>query len=130
MVLSGGLVLMGIIMLGLQQHFWTQRRFVELRLDAIHDLNWLLAQLLTNYIADPAYAPDRQFLHSWNAAATKARSLFPDHATRLLKQADARICRPSEGMAGTSPPDVRELIELHEAALRALYREAGFRRLR
>jgi hypothetical protein len=127
MVVFAGLMLMAIIMLALQQNFWTRRRFIELRLDAIHDLNWLLAEFLSNRITDPAYNPDQQFLHSWNAGTAKARSLFPDRAIQPLQQIDARICRPREGAAGAGPPCVRELIELREAALRALYRETGFR---
>jgi len=127
MVVFAGLMLMAIVMLGLQQYFWIRRRFIELRLDAIHDLNWLLAEFLSNRITDRAYSPDQQFLHSWNAATAKARSLFPDRAIQPLQHIDVRICQPPAGAVHAGPPCVRELIELREAALRALYRETGFR---
>lgn len=127
MAVLAGLMLMAVVMLRLQQYYWAQRRLVELRLDAIHDLNWLLAQYLTNRIADPAYAPGNDFLHSWNAAAAKARALFSERALQALEQLQAHLRRVPEPAAEAGQAGIRQFIEMQDAALRALYREAGFR---
>jgi len=127
MVVLAGLMLMALVMLRLQHYYWTQHRLVELRLDAIHDLNWLLAQHLTNRIADPAYAPGNDFLHSWNAAAAKARTLFSGRALQELEQLQAHVRQTPSPTADKEQVGIRQFIEMQDSALRALYREAGFR---
>jgi hypothetical protein len=127
MIVLAGLMFMAIVMLRLQHYYWMQRRLVDLRLDAIHELNWLLAQFLTNCVADSSYAPGNDFLHSWNAAAAKARTLFPERALQALERVHARICRVPDDAADEAPAGAQQLMETQNAALRALYREAGLR---
>lgn len=128
MTVLAGLMLMVIVMLRLQQYFWTQRRLVDLRLEAIHELNWLLAQFLTNCIADAAYVPGRDFLHSLNAATSKARTLFSQRSLQALKAVEAVVGQaPGPPPSGDRRASIQQLIAMQEAALRALYQETGFR---
>lgn len=127
MTVLAGLMLMVIVMLRLQQYFWTQRRLVDLRLEAIHELNWLLAQFLTNCIADAAYVPGRDFLHSLNAATSKARTLFSQRSLQALQALEAVVGQAPGPPWGDRRASIQQLIAMQDAALRALYQETGFR---
>ena len=61
MIVAATTFAMLLVMQYLQHHFWRSHRLTDLRLEAINQLTWLLAEFLTNYIADDDYAPSTEF---------------------------------------------------------------------
>ncbi len=125
-IMIGGAVL-AVLMLHLQHRYWMSKRLTELRLEAISQINWLLAQFLTNYMNDQGYVPSRDFLHSFRAATSKAQALFSDGTWQVFTHIE-RMVAPNLGTRpGDAPQDVTRFLEAQDAALRALYREVGLR---
>jgi len=57
MTILAGMILVSIVMLSLNHYFYMRRRLTDVRLESIHEVNWLLAQYLTNWITDRDYVP-------------------------------------------------------------------------
>jgi len=127
MILAATAFLMLLVMPYLQHYIWRAHRLTDLRLEAINQVAWLLAEFLTNYISDEGYTPSREFLRSFRAAGAKARALFSDEAWRAFRKVEVMV-GPNLG----TPPEegkgsVDHFIQLQDAALRALYAEAGLK---
>jgi len=126
MTILAGMILMTIIMLGLNHYFYMRRRLTDLRLEAIHEVNWLLAQFLTNWLADRDYVASEDFLQTFRAATSKTWALFSDPSCQTLRRIEAMV----EPNLGARPGDIRDantFLQAQDAALRALYRETGLR---
>ena len=74
MAILAGMILAITIMLSLNHYFYMRRRLTDVRLESIHEVNWLLAQYLTNWITDRDYVPSEDFLQSFRAATSKTRA--------------------------------------------------------
>ena len=127
MILAATAFLMLLVMQYLQHYFWKSHRLTDLRLEAINQLAWLLAEFLTNYIADEGYAPSTEFLRSFRAAGAKARALYSGETWQALRKVEMMVGpnlgTPREEGKGS----VDHFLQLQDAALRALYAETGFK---
>lgn len=127
MILAATAFLMYVVMQYLQHYFWRSHRLTDLRLEAINQLAWLLAEFLTNYIADEDYTPSKEFLRSFRAAGAKARALFSDAAWQAFRRVEVMV-GPSLGTPpGEEQGSVDHFIQLQGAALRAFYAETGLK---
>jgi hypothetical protein len=126
MIFLGGMMLVSIVMLSLNHYFYMQRRLTDVRLESIHEINWLLAQFLTNWTVDRDYVPSEDFLQSFRAATSKTWALFSDPTCRMLGRIEAMV-DPNLGAHPESARDVDAFLQAQDAALRALYRETGLR---
>ncbi len=126
MTILAGMILVSIVMLSLNHYFYMRRRLTDVRLESIHEVNWLLAQYLTNWINDRDYIPREDFLHTFRAATSKTWALFSDATCQILKQIEAMV-DPNLGAPPGGTRDVDAFLQAQDAALRALYREAGLR---
>jgi len=125
MIVAATTFVMLLVMQYLQHHFWRAHRLTDLRLEAINQLTWLLAEFLTNYIADDAYAPSTEFLRSFRAATAKAKALFSDETWQVVGKVEVMVA-PNLGTApGKGKESVDHFLQHQDAALRALYAEAG-----
>ena len=75
----------------LQHHFWGKQRLSEIRLDAIKDVNSLLADFLTHYIGDPKFQPSNHFFTSFMAASANIEALFSRKAFGVFKELEVMI---------------------------------------
>jgi hypothetical protein len=125
MTILAGMILVFIIMLGLNHYFYMRRRLTDLRLEAIHEVNWLLAQFLTNWLADRDYVASEDFLHTFRAATSKTWALFSDTSCQTFRRIEAMV-EPALGRPGDMR-DANTFLEAQDAALRALYKEAGLK---
>jgi hypothetical protein len=127
MILAATVFLMLLVMQYLQHYFWKSHRLTDLRLEAINQLAWLLAEFLTNYIAEEGYIPSKEFLQSFRAAGAKARALFSNETWQVFRKVEVMVGpnlgTPREEGKGS----VDHFIQLQDAALRALYAETGFK---
>jgi hypothetical protein len=126
MIILAGMMLVSVVMLSLNHYFYMQRRLTDVRLESIHEVNWLLAQFLTNWTADRDYLPSEDFLQSFRAATSKTWALFSDTTCQILRRIEAMV----DPNLGAHPGSVREVdafLQAQDAALRALYRETGLR---
>ena len=126
MTILAGMILASIVMLSLNYYFYMRRRLTDVRLEAIHEVNWLLAQFLTNWIADREYVPSEDFLQTFRAAASKTWALFPDTTCQIFKRIEAMV-DPNLGTRLGGERSVDDFLRAQDAALRALYRETGLR---
>lgn len=126
MTILAGMILVSIVMLSLNHYFYMRRRLTDVRLESIHEVNWLLAQYLTNWITDRDYVPSEDFLHTFRAATSKTWALFSDSTCQILKQIEAMV-DPNLGAPPGGKRDVDAFLQAQDAALRALYRETGLR---
>jgi hypothetical protein len=126
MAILAGMILVAIVMLSLNHYFYMRRRLTDVRLESIHEVNWLLAQFLTNWITDRDYVPSEDFLHSFRAASSKTCSLFSDTTCQLFKRIEAMV-EPHLGARPGGERDVDAFLQAQDSALRALYRETGLR---
>ena len=120
-----GMIVAVVVMLSLNHYFYMRRRLTDLRLESIHEVNWLLAQYLTNCLADRDYVPSEDFLHAFRAATSKTWALFSDTTCQVFRQIEAMIEPNREAPAGVRNVDA--FLQTQDAALRALYRETGLR---
>jgi hypothetical protein len=126
MIILGGMMLLSVVMLSLNHYFYMQRRLTDVRLESIHEVNWLLAQFLTNWTADKDYLPSEDFLQSFRAATSKTWALFSDTTCQTVSRIEAMV----DPNLGAHPGDTRNVdgfLQAQDAALRALYRETGLR---
>ena len=126
MVILAGMMLVSIVMLSLNHYFYMQRRLTDVRLESIHEVNWLLAQFLTNWSADRDYVPSEDFLQSFRAATSRTWALFSVTTCQTFRRIEAMV----DPNLGAHPKDTREIdafLQAQDAALRALYRETGLR---
>jgi hypothetical protein len=126
MTIVVGMILASIVMLSINHYFYMRRRLTDLRLESIHEVNWLLAQYLTNCIADRNYVPSEDFLHTFRAATSKTWALFSDTTCRIFHQIEAMV-EPNLGARPGGEKDVHAFLQAQDAALRALYRETGLK---
>jgi hypothetical protein len=126
MIILAGMILASIVMLSLNHYFYMRRRLTDLRLESINEVNWLLAQFLTNCITDRDYVPSEDFLHAFRAATSKTWALFSHATCRIFKQVEAMV-EPNLGAPPGGKRDVDAFLQAQDAALRALYRETGLR---
>jgi len=126
MTILAGMILASIGMLFLNHYFYMRRRLTDLRLESIQEVNWLLAQFLTNYLSDREYVPSADFLHTFRAATSKTWALFSDTSCQIFARIEAMV-EPSLGAHPGDKRDVDAFLQAQDAALRALYREAGLR---
>ena len=126
MAILTGMILASTVMLSLSHYFYMRRRLTDVRLESIHEVNWLLAQYLTNWITDRDYVPSEDFLHTFRAATSKTWALFSDTTCQTLKQIEAMV-DPNLGASPGGKRDVTAFLQAQDAALRALYRETGLR---
>jgi hypothetical protein len=126
MAILAGMILAITVMLSLNHYFYMRRRLTDVRLESIHEVNWLLAQYLTNWITDRDYVPGEDFLHTFRAATSKTWALFSDNTCQTLKQIEAMV-DPNLGAPPGGKKDVDAFLQAQDAALRALYRETGLR---
>ena len=125
MIVAATAFAMLLVMQYLQHDFWRSHRLTDLRLEAINQLTWLLAEFLTNYIADDDYAPSTEFLRSFRAATAKAKALFSDETWRVVRKVEVMVAPHLGTPPGEGKESVDHFIQLQDAALRALYAEAG-----
>ncbi len=111
----------------LQHYFWRSHRLTELRLEAINQLAWLLAEFLTNYVADEGYAPSTEFLRSFRAATAKARALFSDETWQVFRKVAVMVGPNLGAPPGGGTGSVDGFLQMQNAGLRALYAEAGLK---
>ncbi len=126
MAILAGMVLVAVVMLSLNHYFYMRRRLTDVRLESIHEVNWLLAQFLTNWIADRDYVPSEDFLHSFRAASSKTCALFSDATCQIFKRIEAMV-EPYLGARPGGERDVDMFLQAQDTVLRALYRETGLR---
>lgn len=126
MTILAGMILASIVMLSFNHYFYMRRRLTDLRLESIHEVNWLLAQFLTNCMADRDYVPSEDFLHTFRAATSKTWALFSDPTCQIFKRVEAMV-EPNLGADPGGERDVAAFLQAQDAALRALYRETGLR---
>jgi hypothetical protein len=126
MAILAGMILASIVMLSLNHYFYMRRRLTDVRLESIHEVNWLLAQFLTNWITDRDYVPNEDFLQSFRAATSKTCALFSDTTFQIFKRIEAMV-EPNLGARPGGERDVDAFLQAQDAALRALYRETGLR---
>jgi hypothetical protein len=126
MAILAGMMLASIVMLSLNHYFYLRRRLTDLRLESIHELNWLLAQFLTNWITDRDYVPSEDFLHTFRAATSKIWALFSDPTCQIFQRIEAMV-EPNLGARPGGGKDVDAFLQAQDAALRALYRETGLK---
>jgi hypothetical protein len=126
MAIFAGMVLFAVVMLSLNHYFYMRRRLMDLRLESIHEVNWLLAQYLTNWITDREYVPSEDFLHTFRAATSKTWSLFSDPTCQIFYRIEAMV-EPNLGGPPGGKRDVDAFLQAQDAALRALYNETGLR---
>src|SRR5689334_21159272 len=91
MIIVVGMMLVSIVMLSLNHYFYMQRRLTDVRLESIHEVNWLLAQFLTNCTADRNYVPSEDFLQSFRAATSRTWALFSDTTCQILRRIEAMV---------------------------------------
>ncbi len=127
MILSAAAFLMLLVMQYLQHSFWRSHRLTDLRLEAINQLAWLLAEFLTNYIADEGYTPSMEFLRSFRAAGAKGRALFSDEAWKAFRKVEVMVAPNLGTPHGEGKGSIDHFIQLQDGALRALYSETGLR---
>lgn len=125
MTIFAGMIVASIVMLSLNHYFYMRRRLADLRLESIHEVNWLLAQYLTNCLTDSDYVPREDFLQAFRAATSKTWALFSDATCQILRRVEAMV-EPSLGAPG-GKRNVDAFLQAQDAALRALYRETGLR---
>ena len=99
---------------------------MDVRLESFHEVNWLLAQFLTNWISDREYVPSEDFLQTFRAATSKTWALFSDATCQIFKRIEAMV-DPNLGARPGGERDVDSFLQAQDAALRALYRETGLR---
>jgi len=126
MAILAGMMLASIVMLSLNHYFYMRRRLTDVRLESIHEVNWLLAQFLTNWIADRDYVPSEDFLQTFRAATSKTWALFSDTTCQIFQRIEAMV-EPNLGAPPGGKKDVGAFLQAQDAALRALYRETGLR---
>jgi hypothetical protein len=126
MIILVGMMLVSIVMLSLNHYFYMQRRLTDVRLEAIHEVNWLLAQFLTNWTVERDYVPSEDFLQSFRAATSKTRALFSGTTCQILRQIEAMV-DPNLGARPGGTRDADAFLQAQDAALWALYKEAGLR---
>jgi hypothetical protein len=125
MTILAGMIVASVVMLSLSHYFYMRRRLTDLRLESIHEVNWLLAQYLTNCLTDRDYVPSEDFLHTFRAATSKTWALFSDTTCQTFKRIEAMV-EPHLGATG-GEMNVDAFLQAQDAALRALYRETGLR---
>lgn len=107
----------------IQHSFWKRQQLADLRRAAITDLNRIMSQYITacidHQIRNVQYHADSQFFESLQAVDMQIRVLFPS-AFDTYKELNVMVAQ------GGSPRPVHEFIAAQEAALRAMYKEAGF----
>jgi len=109
----------------LQHYFWKQERREELRLAAIKEFNTLIADYLTNQIANPGVRPHDTFFQSFQVTTAEVKALFSENAWNAFKDVENMIgpgFGPGEGRT------VNDLVEARDRALRVLYAEIGILR--
>jgi len=126
MAILTGMILASTVMLSLSHYFYMRRRLTDVRLESIHEVNWLLAQYLTNWITDRDYVPSEDFLHTFRAATSKTWALFSDTTCQTLKRIEAMV-DPHLGAPPEGRRDIDAFLQAQDAALRMLYRETGLR---
>ena len=126
MTILAGMILASIVMLTLNHYFYMRRRLTDLRLESIHEVNWLLAQYLTNWITDGDYVPSEDFLHTFRAATSKTWALFSDTTCQIFRRIEVMV-DPNLGARPGGKRDVDAFLQAQDAVLRALYRETGLR---
>jgi hypothetical protein len=126
MIILAGMMLVSIVMLALNHYLYMHRRLTDVRLEAIHEVNWLLAQFLTNWTADRDYVPSEDFLQSFRAATSKTWALFSGDTCQILRRIEAMV-DPNLGAHAGGTREVDAFLQAQDAALRALYRETGLR---
>jgi hypothetical protein len=104
----------------LQFYFWGKQHLGENRLDAIKDMNSLLADFLTQYIKNQEQTPSDNFFKSFMAASANIEALFSKKTFKVFKELEVMI-GPKLGPAKGA---VDIVIEARDKALRTLYREA------
>jgi hypothetical protein len=124
MIILAGMMLVTIVMLSLNHYFYMRRRLTDVRLEAVHEVNWLLAQFLTNCTVDRDYVPSEDFLQSFRAATSKTRALFSGTTCQIFRRIEAMV-DPNLGARPGRTRDVDAFLQAQDGAIRALYREAG-----
>jgi hypothetical protein len=104
----------------LQHRFWGKQRLSEIRLDAIKDMNSLLADFLTHYIDNPSFRPNIDFFTSLMEANANIEALFSAKTFGVFKELEVMV-GPNLGPAKGA---VDQFIEARNRALHALYWEA------
>jgi hypothetical protein len=104
----------------LQHHFWGKQRLSEIRLNAIKDMNSLLADFLTHYIDNSKFRPNNDFFASFMAASANIEALFSRKTFGVFKELEVMV-GPNLGPAKGA---VDKVVQARDRALHALYEEA------
>lgn len=113
MTILAGMILASIVMLSLNYYFYMRRRLTDVRLEAIHEVNWLLAQFPTNCTAERDYVPSENFLQSFRAATAKTRALFSGTTCQIFRRIEAMARQPSSMPGGKTT--MRTFIGPHDS---------------
>lgn len=107
----------------IQHSFWKRQQLADLRRATITDLNKIMSEYITDYMdhqnRSVSYNPSKAFFESLQVVDMQIRVLFPK-AFQTYKELNVMIVH------GGPPRPVHEFIGAQEAALRAMYKEAGF----
>lgn len=118
----------------LQHKFWQRQRLAELRFQVVEKLNSMMADFLTNYLAQEGrsdrYVPSRDFFKELHVVNSMVAALFSTQTWDAFKRLEVKI---SPWLGGAGPDasgrlhvgTVDEFIKARNEALRALYREIG-----
>ncbi len=105
-------------------HFWKYQRRGELRLKAIDEVNRLLSDFISDYMADSEnYVPDREWFKSFQANSAKVKALFSAETFQSFKNVEVMV-GPNLGPSFRNQT-VSDFIEARDIALRSLYEEVG-----
>lgn len=113
----------------LHHYFWKLQRQAELRFNTVTEVNRLLSEYLTGYIAkqtsDPTWKPPREFFVALRASSAQLRVLFSETAWQSFKKVE--VLMTADGSLG-HPGDRKteyDFVQAHEQLLRVLYSEIG-----
>ncbi len=111
----------------LQHRFWKYQRRTELRLQAVDEINKLMAEFIEYYIEAETkretYRGSIEFYQLFQAAAAKVKALFSDKTFNIFTKMEVMIGPRLD------PPSIQrtvdDIIQARDATLRALYEEVG-----
>ena len=103
-------------------HFWKYQRLGELRLKALDEVNRLLSDFISDYMADREnYVADREWHKSFQANSAKVKALFSAETFQSFKKVEEMVGHN----LGPRNRTVNDFIEARDIALRSLYEEVG-----
>ncbi len=109
----------------LQHRFWKRQRLAELRFEATQEVNRLLADFISEYIAhedDPQFRPSLEFFKTFQVETAHVQALFSAKTWDAFKEVEIMV-GPRLGASGGGAVD--QFIRARDKALRAMYTEIG-----